>query len=116
MGMIHYCRPGSKRRIMAGDIPTWVRNSPRASYIKSVILSTPLWMKTSNIDLQRLHYRAACLSEMTGVEHVLDHIVPLNHPRVCGLTVPWNLQIITRLHNGAKSNHVHLDEQLELFA
>ena len=116
MGMIHYVRPGTKRRVMAGDIPRWITNSTRARYILSVVLSAPLWMKCSDPRLQALHGRAAALSEPTGVPHVLDHIIPLNHPRVCGLTVPWNLEVVTAKINGAKSNHIHLDEQLELFS
>lgn len=52
----------------------------------------------------------------------LDHIIPLNHPRVCGLTVPWNLRTVPRAANISKSNawcqwHGELfpkDEQLEL--
>lgn len=36
--------------------------------------------------------------------HELDHIIPLNHPNVCGLHVPWNLQWLTRSDNQKKSN------------
>lgn len=36
--------------------------------------------------------------------HQLDHIIPLNHPKICGLHVPWNLQWLTKADNQKKSN------------
>lgn len=113
MGMIDLCRHGSRKRLLVGDTPGWVARSPRRSYIEQVLRSLPPWQSLA--ELKVLQDRARCMSALTGVEHHVAHIVPLNHPRVCGLTVPWNLEIKTAKVNMAESNHVLLDEQLELF-
>lgn len=112
MGMIDYTdRRKTRRRLMAGERVPWVYNSKRAPYILQCILSTPPWQRKE--ELRALALEAQRLTRETGVQHVLDHEVPLRHPYVCGLTVPWNLRIVPRGVNQAKSNKWHPD-QLEI--
>lgn len=44
------------------------------------------------------------LTAATGIEHQVDHIVPLIHPLVCGLHCEANLQVLTKAANLAKGN------------
>lgn len=116
MSITSFVRPGSRALILAGDIPHWVKSNARCWYIISVCLSAPPWVDRKALLRMRDHARA--LTELSGVQHVLDHRIPLNHPRVCGLTVPWNLEIKTAKANGHKGN-AWMDDwslQLELFA
>ena len=42
------------------------------------------------------------LAKRRGLE--VDHIIPIKHKRICGLHVPWNLQMLTRSQNAKKNN------------
>lgn len=112
MSTVRYFNPRMRRKILAGDIPWWVQQHPRRAYIVAANLATPDWVDREA--LKALHDEARRITKETGVSHVLDHIVPLTHPYVCGLTVPWNLRVITRAQNATKSNR-WCPDQLELF-
>jgi hypothetical protein len=69
--------------------------------------ATPGWLTKEHHDLIRAFYehRDECRM-LTGDEYDVDHIVPIKGDNVCGLHVPWNLQILPRWANLAKSNQL----------
>jgi hypothetical protein len=62
----------------------------------------PKWVSSS--DLLSVYAQAKRVSDMIGYEYHVDHIVPLQGELVCGLHVPWNLQIIPAWQNLQKQN------------
>lgn len=107
-GIEKYISSKQKLKIMAGDIPGWMLGHIRGRYIIKSTLSAPLWMRRSL--LRPFRDEATALTIATGVEHVLDHDVPIDHPEVCGLTVPWNIVVVPHGVNAAKCNEWHPDQ------
>jgi 5-methylcytosine-specific restriction endonuclease McrA len=67
--------------------------------------ATPPWLAAEQNAAILAFYEAAVLLQIhTGVSYEVDHIVPLRGKMVCGLHVPWNLQILTKRQNCRKGN------------
>jgi 5-methylcytosine-specific restriction endonuclease McrA len=67
--------------------------------------ATPKWLTAEHKLEIRLKYRLAIeLSRRLGVPHAVDHIIPLQGEEVCGLHVPWNMEVITQEQNLKKYN------------
>ena len=57
-------------------------------------------------EIKGIYALAKKMTESTGQPHHVDHVIPLKGRSVCGLHVPWNLQVITATENLKKSNKV----------
>lgn len=67
--------------------------------------ATPAWLtKMQKATMREIYKMAITMSQTTGEQYVVDHIVPLRSHEVCGLHVPWNLRVITQEENLKKSN------------
>lgn len=94
--------------ILSGDEPGRITNRVRASYVRAAILATPDWVNRAL--LLWAYRRARELTNRTGERYVVDHIVPLVHPYVCGLNVPYNIRVIPERVNQRKSNSFNPDQ------
>lgn len=67
--------------------------------------ATPKWLTTEQrkqiVDIYE-HMRDC--RAVTGEDYHVDHIVPLRGENICGLHVPWNLQVLPAYVNISKSN------------
>jgi hypothetical protein len=64
--------------------------------------ATPAWV--DKLALEKIYEDCQALTKATGVLYHVDHIVPLKNFLVCGLHVPWNLQLLTASENSRKRN------------
>lgn len=96
-----------RNKILAGNEPAWLKKHKRRAYIVKAALCTPDWRNRAAIN--ELRKRARMLTQTTGVRYVLDHVIPLGHPTVCGLTVHNNLEVLTHDRNKQKSNNLNAE-------
>lgn len=83
---------------------TWVKADTKSRRRKHRE-ATPKWLTAAQKTTMREIYKIAItMTQTTGEQYVVDHIVPLRSEVVCGLHVPWNLRVITQEENLKKSN------------
>ena len=67
--------------------------------------ATPKWLtKNQFYQMEMFYIHAKECELLTGDKYDVDHIVPLQGKNVCGLHVPWNLQILPADINRSKYN------------
>lgn len=66
----------------------------------------PSWLTPEqSLSIDSLYYLAKDCQIISGETYHVDHIVPLRGSNVCGLHVPWNLQVIPSDLNAKKYNN-----------
>jgi hypothetical protein len=76
----------------------------RMRYYRALWRATPTWLTSGQRRAMACLYRVARRRSKGGEPVVVDHVVPLKSRYVCGLNVPWNLRIVPKGANAAKSN------------
>lgn len=67
--------------------------------------ATPVWLsKEQKQEILNFYWLAKDLEVTSGQEYHVDHTVPIKGTSVCGLHVPWNLQILPADINMSKGN------------
>ncbi len=85
-------------------------NALTAKYRALKLKATPNWLTAEHLEqIESFYIEAQRLSLSTEIPHHVDHIVPLQGKVVCGLHVPWNLQVLTAVENISKSNKLQED-------
>ena len=65
----------------------------------------PKWLtKDQAKEINDMYIHMRDCRAVTGEEYHVDHIVPLKGENICGLHVPWNLQVLPAYINERKSN------------
>lgn len=70
------------------------------------LLSMTPWVQNEpyKSQIQTLYNQAKEITNKTGVKHHVDHVIPVKHPEICGLHVPWNMQVLSQPDNDSKHN------------
>ena len=98
-GLSHTCKTCKHNYLQANKAKYNAHSSKRRA---TKLQRTPLWANLN--DIKRIYQECIRISAETGIEHHVDHIIPLQGNDVSGLHVENNLQIITATANMKKYN------------
>lgn len=96
------CHSEDSNKWRKTEIGKVYRNMIQRSYAKRVKQATPSWV--NRVAINAICKEAVLRQEREGIPYHVDHIVPIRGKLVCGLHVPWNLQILVATENCRKGN------------
>lgn len=80
----------------------------RATYKCIKRNASPSWLTNEQkSQIESIYWLARLQQELTDEQYHVDHIVPLKGKTVCGLHVPWNLQVMSAKENMTKGNKLN---------
>ena len=80
-------------------------NAYKAKHRAAKLNRTPGWLRPVDFRHIQVYYEISKRqTQATGIEHHVDHIIPLQGKTVSGLHVPWNLQVLEGRENLRKNN------------
>ncbi len=99
-----------ERAKVAAQVARYKQNNPHRIRIirnkqnRGMKQATPKWLSREQRQaLAAFYWLAQDCTTITGERYQVDHIIPLRGKGVCGLHVPWNLQVLPREVNQRKS-------------
>lgn len=103
-----------ERRVLELSIQKIWRNNngDRRNHLSALrraakLKATPDWLtKEQKEQIKEIYSEAKRKEKEDGLPRHVDHIIPLKSGKVCGLHVPWNLQVLLAQENMRKSNTI----------
>lgn len=99
------------KEVCAARIKDWADRNPERIRAKDAkrrsakANALPSWLTEDQLEhIVSIYAHAKECEMLTGDKYHVDHIVPLQGKNVCGLHVPWNLQVLPADLNLSKSN------------
>ena len=82
-----------------------------AKYNAAKLRRIPSWSNEADLKaIKKIYARCRRINKLTGVEHQVDHVIPLQGKNISGLHHSTNLAIIPAALNGSKYNKWEFQE------